>query len=173
MPRADHHRFGRLPALALLLAACSPYRLAAPPEDPTAVTQPFTAYLDGMASICIIRTSQIAQAVTFVVRDNDIVVGATRGASWFCYRAEPGAHDITIASEDGQQRFHVELEARGRYYFNQGLSYRLGFVIPRGVWIDEADASALLQHSEHRVVQGAPANDVLLIGTDVVGALAP
>ena len=173
MPRADHHRLGNLPTLALLLAACSPYSLAAPPSDPTGVTQPFTAYLDGMASICMIRTSLVAQAVTFVVRDNDIVVGATRGPSWFCYRAEPGPHNITIASEDGQQRFHVELEARGRYYFHQGLSYRLGFVVPRGVWVDETDASALLRNSEHLVVQGAPASDVLLIGTDVVGALEP
>lgn len=157
----------------MTLAACSPYRLATPPADPTAVTQPFTAYLDSMASVCVIRTARIAAAVTFLVHDNDVLVGATRGPSWFCYRAEPGAHDITIKTDDGQQRFQVEFDERGRYYLDQGLSYNLGFVVPRGRWVDEAAAAALLADSEHRVLQGAPAREQILIGTDVVGALGP
>ena len=164
----------RLTALAALTTlACSPYRLATPPPDPLAVTQPFTAYLDGMASVCMIRTARIAMAVTFVVRDNDMLVGATRGPSYFCYRAEPGRHRIAIASDDGEQRFDVSLELRGRYYLDLGLLYRLGFVVPQGRWIDEADATALVQRSEHQVLQGAPAREALLIGTDVAAALAP
>ncbi|MBK9752821.1 MAG: hypothetical protein IPO88_04800 [Nannocystis sp.] len=171
---APHRRAPpRRPALATASVACSPYRLATPPPDPLAVTQPFTAYLDGMASVCMIRTARIAMAVTFVVRDNDMLVGATRGPSYFCYRAEPGRHRIAIASDDGEQRFDVTLELRGRYYLDLGLLYRLGFVVPQGRWIDEADATALVQRSEHQVLQGAPAREALLIGTDVAGALAP
>ena len=167
------HRLRLAAAVAgLALAACSPYRLADPPQDPDAVTQPFTAYLDGMASVCMIRTAMLAMAVTFVVRDNDMLVGATRGPSWFCYRAEPGRHHIAIASEDGVQSFDVDLELRGRYYLDLGLLYRLGFVVPQGRWTDEADASALLSRSHHRVLQGAPAREALLIGTDVAAAAA-
>jgi len=171
---ASRTRLTGLASLAALTAlACSPYRIATPPPDPLAVTQPFTAYLDGMASVCMIRTARIAMAVTFVVRDNDMLVGATRGPSYFCYRAEPGRHRIAIASDDGEQRFDVTLELRGRYYLDLGLLYRLGFVVPQGRWIDEADATALVQRSEHQVLQGAPARETLLIGTDVAGALAP
>jgi hypothetical protein len=168
-----HRQVGALAVAVATMAACSPYRLATPPADPNTVTQPFTAYLDGMATVCVVRTSKIAMAVTFLVHDNEVLVGATRGPSWFCYRAEPGAHDITIASEDGKQSFHVEFEPRGRYYLDQGLSYRLGFVVPRGRWVDESAAAALLANSEHRVLQGAPAREQILIGTDVVGALDP
>lgn len=164
----------RLTTFAItLLVACSPYRLADPPSDPDAVTQPFTGYLDSMASLCMIRTSTLAMAVTFVVHDNNMLVGATRGPSWFCYRAEPGNHRIAIASDDGVQSFDVTLDPRTRYYLDQGLLYRLGFVIPQGRWIDEADATALLSRSQHRILQGAPARDALLIGTDVVAAAEP
>jgi hypothetical protein len=155
---------------ATLALACSPYRLADPPSDPDAVTQPFTGYLDSMASVCIIRTATLAMAVTFAVHDNDMLVGATRGPSWFCYRAEPGRHHIAIASEDGVQSFDVVLDLRARYYLDLGLLYRLGFVIPQGRWIAEADASALLARSHHRVLQGAPAREALLVGTDVAAA---
>lgn len=161
------------PASVLLaLVACSPYTLGDPPADPDLVTRPFIPYLDSMASVCLIRTTPIAAAVVFVVHDNDVLVGATRGASWFCYRAEPGRHRILIASVDGSQRFDVELEERGRYYFDQGLQFDLGDVIPHGRWIEEAEARALVTRSEHRVLQGAPAKETMLIGTDVVGALS-
>ncbi len=159
--------------LLLALAACSPYRLADPPADPDAVARPFTGYLDGVASVCVIRSARLAMAVTFVVHDNDVLVGATRGPSWFCYRAEPGRHRIAIRSEDGEQRFDVDLEQRARYYLDQGLIYRLGFVVPQAAWVDEPTAAALLSQSQHRVLQGAPASESLLIGTEVVAAIPP
>lgn len=159
-------------ALALVLA-CSPYSLGAPPENPALVTQPFTPYVDGMASVCVIRTSRLALAVTFAVHDNDVLVGATRGASWFCYRAEPGHHHIIMTSDDGSQAFDVDLEERGRYYFDQGLDYRIGRVIPQGEWVDEPRARELVQRSDQRLLEGAPATETLLIGTDVVRALPP
>lgn len=159
--------------LALTLAACSPYRLADPPQGPNAVARPFTDYLDGMASVCVIRTAMLAMAVTFIVRDNDMLVGATRGPTWFCYRAEPGRHQIAIASEDGVQSFDVVLEPRARYYIDLGLLYRLGFVVPQARWVDETRAAALLARSQHRVLEGAPAREALLIGTDVAAAATP
>ena len=157
----------------LALAACSPYQIGPPPADPLAVTRPFTPYLDGMATVCVIRTSRLAVAVTFVVHDNDLLVGATRGPTWFCWRAEPGHHRITVTAEDGGQRFAVHLVARGRYYLDQGLDYRLGFVTPHGRWVDETSALALFQQSQHRVLQAAPAGESVLIGTDVAAAAVP
>lgn len=153
-----------------VLAACSPYTLGDPPKDPDAATRPFIPYLDGMASVCIVRTSPLALGVTFTVRDNDVLVGATRGNSWFCYRAQPGSHRVIMTSEDGSQRFDIDLEERGRYYFDQGLTYELGLVIPHGEWIDEHAARTLIARSRHRVLQGAPATQTMLVGTDVVGS---
>ena len=157
----------------LALPACSPYQIGPPPADPLSVTRPFTPYLDGMATVCVIRTSRLAVAVTFVVHDNDLLVGATRGPTWFCWRAGPGHHRITVTAEDGGQRFAVDLVARGRYYLEQGLDYRLGFVTPRGRWVDETSALALFQQSQHRVLQAAPAGESVLIGTDVAAAAVP
>ena len=156
---------------SLVLPACSAYQIGPPPADPLAVPRPFTGYVDAMATVCAIRTARLAMAVTFLVHDNDLLVGATRGPTWFCWRAEPGRHRITVTSEDGGQRFEVDLQARGRYYLDQGLEYRLGFVTPRGRWVDESTAATLLQTSEHRVLQAAPAREPLLLGTDVAAAL--
>ena len=160
-------------ATAALLLACSPYRLAPAPEEPGAVTQPFTTYLDGMATVCMIRSAQIALAVTFTVHDNDLLVGATRGPTYFCYRAQPGRHRIAITSDDGEQRFDVLLEPRARYYLDQRLRFEFGLVVPQGDWVDETTAAQLMRRSEHRVLQGAPASEHLLTGTDVVATLPP
>ncbi len=149
---------------------CSPYLLGVPPEDATLVTQPFTNYIDSMASVCVIRSSPIARDVTFLVRDNNVLVGATRGPTFFCYRAQPGRHRIVITSDDGEQRFDVTLAPLHGYYLDQGLSYRFGFVLPRGVWVDEATAIRLARSSQHRILLGAPARDTLLVGTAVVAA---
>ncbi len=161
---------GLLASALLALSACSLYQLGPAPADPLAVTRPFTPYIDSMATVCAIRTSRLALAVTFVVHDNDLLVGATRGPTYFCWRAQPGAHDIVVHSEDGGQRFAVTLVERGRYYLDQGLDYRLGFVTPRGRWVDEHTALALLQQSDHRVLLGAPARESLLLGTNVAAA---
>lgn len=160
-------------AVAATLAACSPYRLDPPPDDPDFVVQPFTGYLDGMATVCVIRSSRIAMAVTFTVHDNDVLVGATRGPTYFCYRAQPGHHRIRVTSEDGEQRFDVIFAARAAYYLDQGLDFNLGFVVPQGRWVDEGSARLLVGRSEHRILQGAPASQTILTGTDVAGALPP
>ncbi|MBA3546419.1 MAG: hypothetical protein H0T76_08060 [Nannocystis sp.] len=157
--------------LAPMLLACSPYRLAPAPSEPGAVTQPFTTYLDGMATVCIIRSAQFALAVTFTVHDNKLLVGATRGPTYFCYRAQPGRHQIAITGDDGQQRFDVLLEPRARYYLDQRLKFDLGDVVSQGDWVDEATAAQLLRRSEHRVLQGAPASERLLTGTEVVATV--
>ena len=170
-PNRDHP--ARACLLLLALTACSPYRLGPPPADPNGVTRPFTPYVDGMATVCAIRTSRIAMAVAFVVHDNDLLVGVTRGPSWFCWRAEPGRHHVTITSEDGGQRFNVVLAERGRYYLDLALAYRFGFVTPRAAWVDKPTAATLLQNSQHRVLQGAPATEHMLLGTDAAAALPP
>ena len=171
--RADHHAVRCAPRilLAASVLACSPYQLAAPPEEPGAVVQPFTTYIDGMATVCVIRSAQLALAVTFTVHDNKLLVGATRGPTYFCYRAQPGRHQIAIASDDGELRFDVLLEPRGRYYLDQRLRSDFGFVVPQGGWVDEATAAQLMRRSEHRVLLGAPASEHLLIGTEVVATL--
>lgn len=172
-PASARARRRRLVALLAALTGCSAYRLDSPPADPNYVVQPFTAYLDGMASVCMIRSGKVAMAVTFIVHDNDVLVGATRGPTYFCYRAQPGRHRIRITSDDGEQRFDVILAPRASYYLDQGLAFNLGFVLPQGAWVDEAAARKLILRSEHRILQGAPAHETLVTGTDIVGALPP
>lgn len=169
--RRNHRKASLLLAAAASVLACSPYRLALAPAEPGAVVQPFTTYIDGMATVCVIRSAQLALAVTFTVHDNKLLVGATRGPTYFCYRAQPGRHQIGIASDDGELHFDVLLEPRGRYYLDQRLRSEFGFVVPQGGWVDEVTAAQLLRRSEHRVLQGAPASEQMLTGTEVVAAL--
>ena len=105
----------RLPALFLLAAACSvcwacsPLRLlqpAVPPFDALA-EPPF-----GAAEICVVRPHSLGYSLTLPVRDAGVLVGATRGPSYFCYRAEPGPHRlvsgdraIVIDAASGHRQF--------------------------------------------------------------------
>jgi hypothetical protein len=90
----------------LAFLSCSPYAVG------TAAAPPLTAFgpsVDDVATICVILPSHWAHAVTFVVHDNEQLVGATKGESYFCYTAEPGSH--LIVSETFDSTDHPELHA--------------------------------------------------------------
>ena len=81
----------------LLIASCSPYSLARPASPPVPLFGP--PVRTDVATLCVIRPSHTALAVTFAVHDNHQVVGATCGESYFCYQAEPGLHRIVSFNE--------------------------------------------------------------------------
>lgn len=151
-------RVALIPLVPLLLAtACTSYKLTAPDRAVPALGTDFPA---SQARVCVLRTSVLAQAVTFPTRDDGVLVGATRGPTYFCYLAEPGPHDIAIEADEVE---HAQIEAvAGRsYYLKQEVDNVFGYVKCRAVWVDEAAAKELLEQSTYEVLSGVPGSDAL------------
>jgi hypothetical protein len=83
--------------IVVALAACTPYSISGPTTPAMAA---FGASRIDVATVCVIRSSPWARAVTFIVHDGATLVGATKGDSYFCYEAEPGTHDIVSDTFD-------------------------------------------------------------------------
>jgi hypothetical protein len=139
-----------------LLAGCTSWKLAEPSTPPLTLAAPPA----GRAQICVLRTSLLAAAVTFPVRDNGALVGATRGRGSFCYTAAPGRHAIDVEADDTE---HAELvaEAGGRYYLAQEVDNVLGWVRCRAVWLAEPVAREKLASLPYRVLVGVPGQERL------------
>lgn len=120
----------RATLVALSFAAgCSGYMLVkpdAPPLDPRVSPPP------GWAQVCIVRPHWISSAVTLAVRDNDTLVGATRGPSYFCYLAEPGVHHLVSTQADP-----------GALHKPQTLTFA---AVPNGTYVLEQRIGALGIH---------------------------
>lgn len=144
-------------ALAVFAAsACSSYKLGAPvqPIDPT------LGGPGGLATVCVVRTSVLAMAVTMPTRDNGILVGATRGPTRFCYYAEPGEHEISIKA-DSTETAHLVAEPGGRYYLKIEVDNIVGWVRGRGVWVREDEAIEAFESSSYEVLVGVPGSEKL------------
>jgi hypothetical protein len=136
-------------ALAILIApAC-----AWPPADwrPLEAEAPPGA----LAEVCVLRPAERELAVlVFAVRDNGVLVGATRKASYFCWYAEPGAHRLESRDDDPASRepprvADAVLDAGRRYYLEQDVTMAR-FVIAGApshelAWLDERAALARLR----------------------------
>ncbi len=141
-------------ASALTAAACSPYRIA---EPQSAVLHPFAPIPGEFARVCVIRTSRLAQAVTFPTLDNGALVGATRGPTFFCYRAEPGEHVLRIEADSPTT---VKLVAEGgkSYYLHQKVPF--GFMIHAdGEWVSEPRARELVEDSTYEIITQTPSSE--------------
>jgi hypothetical protein len=147
-------------ALALaLLTACSPYSISGPTTPSIAA---FGGARTDVGTICIIRSSPWARAVTFVVHDNQTLVGATKGDSYFCYEAEPGQHVIvsdTFDSTDKPGRTHAMIHPGGRYWLRQDHSNNFGSVTSKLEWVDGVTAGALIAGCSYRVVTTVPGHE--------------
>lgn len=144
-----------LAALALA-SGCTSYELAAP-ATPTA---PFAAPPPDRAQICVVRSSILAQAVTFPVRDGAMLVGATRGPGHFCYFAEPGRHTIAIEADEVERAVLIA-EPGGRYYLKQEVDNLFGYVKCRAIWVTEPVAHELFDGSSPSVLVGVPSSERL------------
>jgi hypothetical protein len=144
---------------ALLLAACSPYSIGGPT---TPAISAFGSARADAGTICVIRSSTWARAVTFVVHDNQTIVGATKGDSYFCYEAEPGAHEIvsqTFDSTDQPGRMHAVIAAGARYWLLQDHENHFGSVTSKLAWIDAVRARELVAGCEYRVLTEVPGHE--------------
>ncbi|MEZ4301017.1 MAG: hypothetical protein R3B70_39140 [Polyangiaceae bacterium] len=143
-------------ALALSAAACTSYKLT----EPTAPIQPWSPGPGGLATVCVVRTSVLALAVSFPVRDNGALVGATRGPTHFCYYAEPGEHEITIEA-DSDETARLIAEPEGRYFLKLEVDNIAGWVRARSVWITEDLAREDFDSSVYQVLAGVPGTEKL------------
>lgn len=149
----------KLLALILMCAACSPYSMSGGVQAPIAATGP--ARPDA-GTVCVIRSSVFAQAVTFVVHDNQTLVGATKGHSYFCYEAEVGQHTIvsdTFDSTDHPGLIRIAIDPGVRYWLLQDHDNSFGSVTSKLAWIDEERAADLVKECEYRIITETPGHE--------------
>jgi hypothetical protein len=146
-------RASALALLAVTAAACSSYRISEPRAE---VLHPFAPISADFARVCVIRTSRLALTEAFPTLDNDKLVGATKGPTFFCYKAEPGEHTIEIkASKPTVVQLHAE--AGRSYYLHETLPYAVLLVLTcTATWVSEAAARDLVNESTYEVITEAP-----------------
>lgn len=134
-----------VPGLFLLFCGVSGVcgACARPPAEP--------APPGGSAQVCVLRPETIAADTTMEVRDNGRVVGATRGATYFCYLAAPGEHQITSIDDDtGPTLLHA---AGGACYWIHQEVTTLGADVHAHLdFLDEPAAHAMLERIDTRVL---------------------
>ncbi len=145
--------------MAGAMAACSPYSISG---GTTPRMQAFGPSRADVGTVCVIRSSTWARAVTFVLHDNGTLVGAAKGDSYFCYEAEPGEHEIvsdTFDSTDHPGRTSIAVVAGERYWLHQDHENTFGSVTSKLVWIDESVARDLIGGTEYKVLTETPAHE--------------
>ena len=111
------------------MAGCTSWKLDAPPAG---TVMPSGAIPSGYARVCVVRTSVLALAVPFPTHDDGVLVGATRGPSFFCYLAAPGEHEIAI---DADETEHARLTAQAgaSYVLKEEVDNIFGYVKCRSI----------------------------------------
>lgn len=143
--------------IGLGVAGCSSYKLREPASPPLV---PFGAMPPNTARVCTMRTSVLAQAVTFPIRDNGVLVGATRGQGHFCWLVEPGAHQITIETDQVDEAT-LTAEAGKSYYLKEEIDFVFGVVTCRPVWIDAESARDAIASTPYEILSGVPGSEKL------------
>lgn len=155
----DLDHVGRI-AFAVALAAfgfagCSP---PASPQAPHAAMADLGPVPAGAAQVCVVRPISTAAQVSMPVRDNGRLVGATRGATFFCYLVASGVHLITSTDDDTGPTF-LQAVPGARYWLHQDVVELTGDVHAHLDWVDEATALEMLDACEARVRVAVPGHD--------------
>ncbi|HSO37238.1 MAG TPA: hypothetical protein VLT33_32150 [Labilithrix sp.] len=143
--------------LGLVAGGCSAYHVS---EPKVAVLHPFAAIPADFARVCAIRTELYAAQLAFPTYDNNQLVGVTKGATFFCYKAEPGDHVVRIDS-DPPFALDLHAEAGKSYYIHEQVPVEL---VPRcmATLVDEGRARELVEASTYEttaVAHGEAAPD--------------
>jgi hypothetical protein len=141
------------------VAACSPYSISG---GTTPRMQAFGPARADVGTVCVIRAATWARAVTFVVHDNQTLVGATKGDSYFCYEAAPGEHEIvsdTFDSTDHPGHTSIEIAAGPRYWLQQDHENTFGSVTSKLAWLDENAARELVTDADYKVLTETPGHE--------------
>jgi len=150
--------------VASLLAGCSAYGLHEPAHAPT---NPFVPEKE-LAKVCVIKTTSMAHAITFVSWDNGTLVGATRGPTHFCYYAEPGEHDLLVDAH-GVSRAHFTAEAGKSYFLHEKVRF-FGTPLAELTWVSAAEAEKLFPSSTYAVLAAVPKDEKLPEGVPLARA---
>ena len=151
-----------LAAFALTtVTGCSHYKL----REVDAPMNPFGDAHNGLAKVCILKTTNVALAVTFVAWDNGTLVGATRGPTHFCYWSEPGEHDIFVDA-NGTSHTHYRAEAGHSYFLHEKVRF-FGAPLAELEWVDAAHAEKLFPSSSYAALVGVPTTETLANGVPV------
>ena len=143
--------------LLLFLTACSSYKLREPEKPPL---DALGAPPPNAARVCTVRTSVIGGAVTFPIRDNGQLVGASRGPGHFCWLAEPGDHEITIET-DHVDRAVLHADPAKVYFLKQNVSNVMGVVTCEPQWIDFEEARKAVADTPYEVLSAVPGEEKL------------
>ena len=149
--------FMRRAPLLLFLIACSSYKLGEPEKPPL---DALGAPPPNAARVCTVRTSVIAGAVTFPIRDNGHLVGASRGPGHFCWLAEPGDHEITIET-DHVDHASLHADPAKAYFLKQNVSNVMGVVTCEPQWIDFDEARKAVTDTPYEVLSAVPGEEKL------------
>lgn len=139
--------------LAALLLGCTRPELLFPDLPPI---DPLAAPVYGMAQVCILRPHTWAMAHIVLFEDNGHLVGATRGPSYFCYAAQPGAHRIRPLDSGRKPTLDLQVAAGQRIF----VHHRVGLATDRLTLIPEAEAPELLDKCEYSQLTDTPAHAV-------------
>jgi hypothetical protein len=120
---------------------------ATPPLDPEAPPSP------DKSKVCVLRPTPTEGSTVHAVRDNGALVGGTRGASHFCYLAEPGEHTIRI---DPAEPINLTAKAGRLFYLHEEVTEVMGTVVSKLAWMEEAEAKSLITSTKYVVVVSAP-----------------
>jgi hypothetical protein len=112
----------------------------------------------GVARVCAIRAGAMARNVTMPLRDNGQLVGATRGATYVCWLAAAGEHQITSVDDDTGPTL-LQARAGGRYWLQQDVTELEGAVHAHLDWVDDTTAADLIDACEHRVRVAVPGHE--------------
>jgi hypothetical protein len=141
---------------SLLLTACTSWKL----EQVSAPFGPLAPPPEGMAKVCVVRTSVLAAAVTFPTHDDGVLVGATRGPGHFCYFAEPGDHTITVDADEPEMAI-LHAEPGRNYYLAEEVDNILGWVKCRALWLAETEAKERLDGTYYERLVAVPGTETL------------
>jgi hypothetical protein len=153
-------RFAALLACAALLPpiwGCTSWHLAEPGRQ---ALEPVGPVAPNVARVCVVRTAVLALAVPFPTHDDGVLVGTTRGPTFFCYLAEPGEHAIDIEADEME---HARLTAEGgrTYFLKEEVDNIFGYVKCRAVWVTEEVGQELVKGADYRVLVGVPGTERL------------
>ena len=112
----------------------------------------------GSAQVCVLRPDSTASYLSMLVRDNGRLVGATRGATFFCYLARTGDHQIMLIDDDTGPTF-LRAQSGGRYWLHQDVTELEGTVHAHLDWVGESTALEMLDACDERVYVWVPGRD--------------
>jgi hypothetical protein len=139
---------------ASALPACTHYRVVTADPPPL---DALSAPPEGLGQICILRPHSIGLLLTAPVRDNGLLVGATRGPSYFCYLAHPGAHRVS-SKTDSERTVDVAVRPGETHYLEQQI--RMGG--DRFFRIAATDVPAKLERCDYSLLIEAPGEELAI-----------